>query len=105
MSRFLSIYTVSHLAAGSPLQPARRQPDATPRTVLRPMLRTTLRTTGRRQAREVCRFCTVMRRLTALILVIVVGLLIGLQESGLLSGSNDNANAVEPHISPSDHLQ
>jgi hypothetical protein len=65
-----------------------------------------LKKTGRRrQAREVCRLCTIMRRVTALLLVVMVGLLIGLQESGLLSGGDDNANTVESDISPADHLQ
>ncbi|MFT4632161.1 MAG: hypothetical protein ACI8PP_001963 [Candidatus Pseudothioglobus sp.] len=65
-----------------------------------------LKKTGRRrQVREVCRLCTIMRRVTASVLVVMISLLIGLQESGLLSGGDDNANTVEPNISPGDHLQ
>jgi hypothetical protein len=40
-----------------------------------------------------------MRRVTAVIMVLMIALLIGLQETGLLSGSDDNPNAVETNIS------
>jgi hypothetical protein len=43
-----------------------------------------------------------MRRVTAVIMVVMVALLIGLQEAGLLSGSDDNPNAVETNISTLD---
>jgi hypothetical protein len=77
----------SHQGAGSSARSGRRQPGAAG---------------YRRQARPVCRFCVLMRRATAVIMVVMVALLIGLQEAGLLSGSDDNPNAVETNISTLD---
>jgi hypothetical protein len=77
----------SHLGAGSTARSGRRQLGAAGK---------------RRQARPVCRFCVLMRRVTAVIVVVMVALLIGLQETGLLSGSDDNPNAVETNISTLD---
>ena len=77
----------SHQGAGSSTRSGLRQPGAAG---------------DRRQTRPVCRFCVLMRRVTAVIMVLMIALLIGLQETGLLSGSDDNPNAVETNISTLD---